>query len=61
MPTHNHNDPEPESRSQSTGEVDASAGYERSDASVTGIAVFLVSLLHLCRGHRSALLRHRQG
>jgi hypothetical protein len=42
MPTHNHPDPghEPENH-----EVDASAGYERSDASVTGIAVFLVSLL----------------
>ncbi len=26
-------------------EVDVSAGYERSDASVTGIAVFLISLL----------------
>ena len=42
MPTHNHPDPghEPEKH-----EVDASAGFERSDASVTGIAVFLVSLL----------------
>lgn len=42
MSTHNHPDPghEPE-----THEVDASAGFERSDASVTGIAVFLVSLL----------------
>ncbi len=42
MPTHSHPDPghEPEQH-----EVDASAGYERSDASVTGIAVFLVSLL----------------
>jgi hypothetical protein len=42
MPTHNSSDPghEPEKH-----EVDASAGYERSDASVTGIAVFMVSLL----------------
>jgi hypothetical protein len=42
MPMHNQPDPghEPENH-----EVDASAGYERSDASVTGIAVFLVSLL----------------
>ncbi len=42
MPTHNHPDPgqEPENH-----EVDASAGYERSDASVTGIAVFMISLL----------------
>ena len=42
MPTHNEPDPgqEPEKR-----EVDASAGYERSDASVTGIAVFLTALL----------------
>ncbi|MGO9324810.1 MAG: hypothetical protein ACLP07_09635 [Terracidiphilus sp.] len=42
MPTHNHPDPghEPEDH-----EIDASTGYERSDASVTGIAVFLVSLL----------------
>jgi hypothetical protein len=42
MPTHNHPDPghEPEKH-----EVDASAGYERSDASVTGIAVFMTSLL----------------
>ncbi len=42
MPTHNHPDPghEPENH-----EIDASTGYERSDASVTGIAVFLVSLL----------------
>jgi len=44
MPTHNQPDPghEPEKH-----EVDASAGYERSDASVPGIAVFLVSLLIL--------------
>ncbi len=42
MPTHNQPDPghEPEKH-----EVDASAGYERSDASVTGIAVFMTSLL----------------
>jgi hypothetical protein len=42
MPTHNQPDPgqEPEKH-----EGDASAGYERSDASVTGVAVFLVSLL----------------
>jgi len=42
MPTHNLNDPDHGSEKH---EVDASAGYERSDASVTGIAVFLVSLL----------------
>jgi hypothetical protein len=42
MPTHNQPDPgrEPEKH-----EVDAAAGFEQSDASVTGIAVFLVSLL----------------
>ncbi len=42
MPTHNQPDPghEPENH-----DVDASAGYERSDASVTGIAVFMISLL----------------
>ncbi|HVN92557.1 MAG TPA: hypothetical protein VMT38_02620 [Terracidiphilus sp.] len=41
MPMHNQPDPghDPEH------EVDASAGFERTDASVTGIAVFLVSLL----------------
>jgi len=41
MPTHNHPDPghDPEKH-----EVDASAGYERSDANVTGIVVFLTSL-----------------
>lgn len=42
MPTHNHPDPGHESENH---EIDASTGYERSDASVTGIAVFLVSLL----------------
>jgi hypothetical protein len=42
MSTHNQPDSghEPEKH-----EVDASAGYERSDAGVTGIAVFMVSLL----------------
>ncbi len=42
MPTHNQPDPghEPEKH-----EIDASVGYERSDASVTGIAVFMISLL----------------
>src|SRR5208337_2926499 len=42
MPSHNHSDPghEPEKP-----EVDASAGYERSDANVTGTAVFLTALL----------------
>ncbi|MGD1106392.1 MAG: hypothetical protein ABR865_05065 [Terracidiphilus sp.] len=41
MPTHNHPDPghEPEKH-----EVDASAGFERSDANVTGIVVFLTAL-----------------
>lgn len=42
MPTHNLFDPGPDPEKH---EVDKSAGYERSDASVTGIAVFLVSLL----------------
>jgi hypothetical protein len=42
MPTHNLFDPGPDPEKH---EVDQSAGYERSDASVTGIAVFLVSLL----------------
>jgi hypothetical protein len=38
MPTHNdHGDHEPE-------KIDASAGFEKTDASVTGIAVFLTSL-----------------
>jgi hypothetical protein len=49
MSTLDHNEPEGEKFLASHGpkpeEVDASAGYERSDASVTGIAVFLVSLL----------------
>jgi hypothetical protein len=42
MPTHNESNSghEPEKH-----EVDASAGFERSDASVTGIAVFMTSLL----------------
>jgi hypothetical protein len=41
MPTHDHPDPghEPEKH-----EVDASLGYERSDANVTGIVVFLTAL-----------------
>jgi hypothetical protein len=42
MPTHNQPDPGHDPEKQ---EVDASAGYERSDASVTGIAVFMTSLL----------------
>src|SRR5271156_6099481 len=42
MPTHNLFDPSPEPEGHDVG---ASAGYEQSDASVTGIAVFLVSLL----------------
>jgi len=43
MPMHNptgHNEHEGPDREK----IDASAGFERSDASVTGIAVFLVSL-----------------
>jgi hypothetical protein len=42
MPTHEHPDPghEPE-------KIDTSLGYEASDANVTGIAVFLVSLFIL--------------
>ena len=41
MPTHNHPDPghEPEKH-----EIDASAGFERTDANVTGIVVFLTAL-----------------
>ena len=49
MSTLDHNEPEGEKFLGSHGpkpeEVDASAGYERTDASVTGIVVFLVSLL----------------
>jgi len=47
MSTLDHNEPEGEKFLASHGpeEVDTSAGYERTDASVTGIAVFLVSLL----------------
>src|ERR1039458_1190390 len=49
MSTLDHNEPEGEKFLASHGpkpdEVDASAGYERSDASVTGIAVFMTSLL----------------
>jgi hypothetical protein len=49
MSTLDHNEPEGEKFLASHGpvpeEIDASAGYERTDASVTGIAVFLVSLL----------------
>jgi hypothetical protein len=49
MSTLDHNEPEGEKFLGSHGpkpdEVDASAGYERSDASVTGIAVFMISLL----------------
>ena len=49
MSTLDHNEPEGEKFLGSHGpkpeEIDASAGYERTDASVTGIAVFLVSLL----------------
>jgi hypothetical protein len=43
MPTHNLFEPEPDHGEPE--KVDASAGYEQSDASVTGIAVFMVSLL----------------
>jgi hypothetical protein len=41
MPTHNHPDPghEPEKH-----EIDASLGYERTDANVVGIVVFLAAL-----------------
>jgi hypothetical protein len=42
MPTHNQPD---SGHDPEKPEVDASAGYERSDASVTGIAVFMTSLL----------------
>ena len=41
MPLPNENQPHPHGPG---GEIDASHGYERSDASTTGIAVFLVSL-----------------
>ena len=49
MSTLDHNEPDDEKFLASHGpkpdEIDASAGYERSDASVTGIAVFMTSLL----------------
>ena len=49
MSTLDHNEPEGEKFLASHGpkpdEIDASAGFERSDASVTGIAVFMISLL----------------
>jgi hypothetical protein len=49
MSTLDHNEPEDEKFLASHGpkreDIDASAGYERSDASVTGIAVFMTSLL----------------
>lgn len=41
MPTHNHPDPGHEPGKH---EVDASAGYERSDANIVGIVVFLTAL-----------------
>ena len=43
MPLHKDNQLPPHGPHE-PGEVDASHGYERSDASVTGIVVFLVSL-----------------
>jgi hypothetical protein len=43
MPTHNLFDPGPDHSDPE--KVDASAGYERSDASIPGIAWFLASLL----------------
>src|SRR5579862_3027599 len=49
MSTLDHNEPEGEKILGSHGpkpeEIDASAGYERTDASVVGIAVFMTSLL----------------
>jgi hypothetical protein len=49
MSTLDHNEPEGDKILGSHGpkpeEIDASAGYERTDASVTGIAVFMTSLL----------------
>jgi len=42
MPTHNESDPGHEPQKP---EVDASAGYERSDVGVTGIVVFLTALV----------------
>jgi hypothetical protein len=49
MSTLDHNEPEDEKILGSHGpkpeDIDASAGYERTDASVTGIAVFMTSLL----------------
>ena len=45
MPTHNQPDQDPgPGHDPEKHEVDASAGYERSDANVTGIVVFLTSL-----------------
>ncbi len=43
MPLHNDNQVPPHDPHEA-GKIDASHGYERSDASVTGIVVFLVSL-----------------
>ncbi|MGB8479782.1 MAG: hypothetical protein WCE63_13255, partial [Acidobacteriaceae bacterium] len=44
MPSPNDNQVPPHGAHEPGGEIDASHGYERSDASVTGIVVFLVSL-----------------
>jgi hypothetical protein len=45
MPTHNHPDRGPsQGHEPEKHEVDASAGYERTDASITGIVVFLTAL-----------------
>jgi hypothetical protein len=41
MPTHNHQEPE----DHKPEEVDASAGYERSDVRTTGIVVFLTAMM----------------
>ena len=57
MPTHDEHVPhghEPE-------KIDISAGYERSDANVTGIVVFITALGIFVGGDGDALLRHRQG
>lgn len=41
MPSHNHTDP---GSHPDKNEIDASAGYEQTDANITGIVVFLTAL-----------------
>jgi len=44
MPTHNHDGSGHEPEDHKPEEVDASAGYERSDVKISGIIVFLTAL-----------------